>query len=185
MTQILFPSSIASLDHLIRIQYPPGDGWELSAWRPRFRRWGEYPPSHSDTSSRDQSAWAAIGEILFWSLKDGGPGASATQIEERWSFVTREVPLAFPDIRYNLAHSQWRGSGDLLDLVGMFPQQIRLLLEEAIRQRHRLTSVFRCGGSRDRSVLRNALYALERVGNAESISVLSEITEDAEFGKTP
>ena len=65
----------------------------------------------------------------------------------------------------------------------MFPQQTRPLLEGAVRQRHRLTSVFRHGGSRDRNVLRTAIFALERVGNPDSIAVLGEITEDSEFGK--
>jgi len=93
--------------------------------------------------------------------------------------------MALPDILHNLAHSQWRFDQDLpsVDLVELFPDEIRPILHEAIPNRRVLTSLFRHGGSFDRSVFQNVLANLGRIGNTDSITALNVILEDPEWGK--
>jgi hypothetical protein len=148
-------------------------------------RWSETPSVYSDTSSRDHLAWGAIGEILFWTLRASDSRDSRKRIEDLWRFVQNECAMALPDILHNLAHSQWRFDKDLpsVDLVELFPNEIRPILHEAIPHRLVLSSLFRHGGSFDRSVFQNVLADLGRIGNADSITALNVILEDPECGK--
>jgi hypothetical protein len=148
-------------------------------------RWSETPPDYSDTSSRDHLAWGAIGGILFRTLHASDSQDSRKRIEDLWRFVQSECAMALPDILHNLAHSQWRFDQDLpsVDLVELFPDEIRPILHEAIPNRRVLTSLFRHGGSFDRSVFQNVLANLGRIGNTDSITALNVILEDPEWGK--
>ena len=93
--------------------------------------------------------------------------------------------MALPDILHNLAHSQWRFDKELpsVDLVELFPDEIRPILHEAIPHRRVLTSLFRHGGSSDSRIFQNVISDLGRIGNADSITMLDEILEDSEWGK--
>jgi hypothetical protein len=148
-------------------------------------RWSGTPPVYSDTTSRDHLAWGAIEEILFWALRASGSQESREKIEGLWRFIQNECAMALPDILHNLEHSQWRFDKELppIDLVELFPDQIRPILDEAIPHRRALSSLFRHGGSSDRSVFQNALADLGQIGNADSITALKEILEDSEWGK--
>jgi hypothetical protein len=89
----------------------------------------------------------------------------------------------FPDILENLNQSLWRGPKLSVNLTKRFPEQVRQLLEDAIRERGQLTSLFRHGGSEDDRVLRTTLRTLGETGNENSIPVLTDLVEDPHFGK--
>jgi hypothetical protein len=93
--------------------------------------------------------------------------------------------MALPDVLHNLERSQWRFDKESppIDLVELFPDQIRPILHEAVPHRRALSSLFRHGGSSDRSVFQNVLADLGQIGNADSITALKEILEDSEWGK--
>jgi len=148
-------------------------------------RWSETPPVYSDTSSKDHLAWAAVGEILFWTLRASGSQDSRSRIADLWKILQRECAMALPDILHNLQHSQWRFDEESppIDLVEIFSGQVRPILHEAIPNRRVLTSIFRHGGSFDSCVFQNVISDLGRIGNADSINALNEILEDSEWGR--
>jgi Nuclease-related domain len=148
-------------------------------------RWSEAPPVYSDTTSKDHLAWGAVGEILFWTLRVSGSQDSRRRVEDLWHFIHKECAIALPDILHNLQHSQWRfdkGSPPV-DLVEMFPDKVRPILDEAIQNRRDLSSLFRHGGLFDSRVFQNVISDLGRIGNADSIAALNEILEDSEWGR--
>jgi len=148
-------------------------------------RWSEAPPVYSDTSSKDHLAWGAVGEILFWTLRASGTQDSQRRIEDLWRFVQTECAMALPEIIHNLEHSQWRFDKESppVDLVEIFPNQVRPILHEAVPNRRVLTSLFRHGGSFDSRVFQNVISDLGRIGDADSVIALKEILEDPEWGK--
>jgi hypothetical protein len=148
-------------------------------------RWSETPPVYSDTSSKDHLAWGAIEQILFWTLRMSSSLDSTETFEGTWRFIHNECAMALPDILHMLEHSQWRFDKESspIDLVGLFPDQIRPILHEAIPHRQALSSLFRHGGTADQSVFQKVLADLGRIGNADSIIALNEILEDPEWGK--
>jgi hypothetical protein len=148
-------------------------------------RWSEAPPVYSDTSSKDHLAWGAVGEILFWTLRASGTQDSQRRIEDLWLFVQTECAMALPEIIHNLEQSQWRFDKESppVDLIEIFPNQVRPILHEAIPNRRALTSLFRHGGSFDSRVFQNVISDLGRIGDANSVIALKEILEDQEWGK--
>lgn len=148
-------------------------------------RWSETPPKYSNMSSKDHLAWGAVGEILFWTLRASGSQDSRKRIDDLWHFVQYECAIALPDILHNLEHSQWRFDKESppIDLVEIFPDELRPILHEAIRNRRTLTSLFRHGGSFDSRIFQNVISDLGRIGDADSITALNEILEDSEWGR--
>lgn len=148
-------------------------------------RWSESPPLYSDTSSNDHFAWGTVGEILFWTLRAFESQDSRRRVEDLWHVLREECGMALPDILHNLQHSQWRfdkGSPPI-DLVEVFPDQVRPILHEAIPNRRGLTSLFRYGGSVDARVFQNVIFDLGRIGDADSIAALNQILDDSEWGR--
>jgi hypothetical protein len=74
-----------------------------------------------------------------------------------------------PDILQKINESHWRTDGDSINLAITFPDQVRPLLEAAVRNRKSLTSLFRHGGSADERVLQTVIQTLEKIGNEDSI----------------
>jgi hypothetical protein len=147
-------------------------------------RWSEAPPVYFDGSSKDHLAWGTVGEILFWTLRASESQVSRTRIEDLWHILREECAMALPDILHNLKHSQWRFEKEspAVDLVKVFPDQVRPILHEAIPNRRGLTSLFHHGGSIDSRVVQNVISDLGRIGDAASITVLDQILDDSEWG---
>jgi hypothetical protein len=148
-------------------------------------RWSEAPPVYFDSSSKDHLAWGTVGEILFWTLRASESQDSRTRIEDLWHILREECAMALPDILHNLQHSQWRFEKEspAVDLVKVFPDQVRPILHEAIPNRRGLTSLFHHGGSIDSRVFQNVISDLGRIGDAASITVLDQILDDSEWGR--
>jgi hypothetical protein len=124
-----------------------------------------------------------MASILFWSMKDADIGAANEKIALGWKTLNDELPFCFPDILQKINESQWLNKGHSVNLASIFPEQMRPLLETAIKNRKSLTSLFRHGGSSDERVLQTVIQTLEVIGNKESICCLESLTEDPHFGK--
>jgi hypothetical protein len=79
--------------------------------------------------------------------------------------------------------SHWRNEEHSISLASTFPDQVRPLLEVAVRNRKSLTSLFRHGGSADERVLQTVIQTLKQIGSEDSILSLDSLTEDPAFGK--
>jgi hypothetical protein len=148
-----------------------------------YARFSEQPPPTHDGPTDDRKAWSLMASILFWSMKDADIGAANEKIALGWKTLNDELPFCFPDILQKINESQWLNKGHSVNLASIFPEQMRPLLETAIKNRKSLTSLFRHGGSSDERVLQTVIQTLEVIGNKESICCLESLTEDPHFGK--
>ncbi|HMH14334.1 MAG TPA: hypothetical protein VK578_14625 [Edaphobacter sp.] len=146
-------------------------------------RFGEQPPPIPEGVTHDRKAWAVVGSILFWWMKDADPGGANKNIALGWKTLSDELPFCFPDIHQKVNESQWLNNEHSINLATIFPEQVRPLLETALRNRKSLTSLFRHGGSADERVVQTVIRTLEEIGNEGSILVLEGLTEDPAFGK--
>ena len=60
---------------------------------------------------------------------------------------------------------------------------MRLVVEDCLRERESLPTVFNCAGSRDRNVISYLIDVLGTVGDENSIRLLQTLIDDLEFGK--
>jgi hypothetical protein len=112
--------------------------------------------------------------------KDGGKDEN---IQLAWKTMADELSLCVPDILQKINESQWRSKENVISIANMYPEQVRPILEAALRHRTSLTSLFRHGGTADERVLQTVIWILEEIGNEGSISALESLTEDPRFGK--
>ena len=124
-----------------------------------------------------------MASILFWSMKDADISAANEKMALGWKTLSEELPFCFPDILHKINESQWLNKGHSINLASIFPEQVRPLLETALRNRKSLTSLFSHGGSSDERVLQTVIQTLEVIGNEGSIPCLESLTEDSRFGK--
>jgi hypothetical protein len=148
-----------------------------------YARFSEQPPSTHDGATDDRKAWSLMASILFWSMKDADISAANEKMALGWKTLSEELPFCFPDILQKINESQWLNKGHSINLASIFPEQVRPLLETALRNRKSLTSLFRHGGSSDERVLQTVIQTLEVIGNEDSIPCLESLTEDSRFGK--
>ena len=141
------------------------------------------PPSIPEDAKVDRRAWAVMGVILFWWMKGSDQDGPADEINKGWKLLQRQYSFCFPDILHNIKHSQWRRGESFINLATLFPDQVRSLLETAVRCRQSLTSLFPYGGSEDADVLKTAISTLGAVGTGSSIEVLNNLAEDPRFGR--
>ena len=97
--------------------------------------------------------------------------------------LTEELSWCVPDILQKINESQWRGKENAIKLAKMYPEQVRPILESALRHRTSLTSLFPHGGTADERVLQTVIRTLEEIGNKGSVIALEDLAEDAKFGK--
>jgi hypothetical protein len=136
-------------------------------------------PAFSSDASADVQAWRTIGEILFSCVLNNPVR------DEIWDRLTGPVRVAAADVLYMLQHSQWRAGAEptAIDLVTRYPEQIRPILDDCLRHRSSLSSIFQYGGSRDPNVLRFVITALGSIGDEGSASILTALADDPSFGR--
>jgi hypothetical protein len=146
------------------------------------RLMGDPPPIANDASD-DRKAWGVVGSILFWSLKGGVSGGDHANIEIGWKTLSEELPLCIPDILEKMNGSQLIAREHSISLAKLYPEQVRPILETALRNRTSLSSMFRHGGSADERVVQTIIWTLEEIGNGGSIAALESVAEDPRFGQ--
>ena len=90
------------------------------------------------------------------------------------------------DVLFQISNCGWRLAGDSqapVDLVAKYPDETRPLLEDCLRDREVLPTVFNYGGSRDRQVLAYVVQVLARIGDGNTAQLLSTVMDDPELGR--
>jgi hypothetical protein len=148
-------------------------------------KWSETPPAYQKGDSPEHLTWQAVGEILFRVWRGDDIDGNSKLIDKVWARFDRPMALAAGDVLYQLSHSHWQieGLDPAIDPVTMFPKQVKPILESCIEHREGLPSVFRFGGSRDRSVIRFLVGSIGKIGDATTLPILRTIVDDPEFGK--
>jgi hypothetical protein len=146
-------------------------------------RLSDQPPTIPEDAKDDRRAWAIVGAILFWWMKGADRDSALNDIAHGWDTLRNEHSSSFPDILHNINHCQWRREKGVISLSSCFPDRVRPLLEDAVRNRENLTSLFRNGGSTDQRVLQTAILTLGDVGNEGSILALNDLADDSKFGR--
>ena len=70
-----------------------------------------------------------------------------------------------------------------VNLREAYAHEIRPIVEDCIRERESLPTVFNYGGSRDRTVVSYLIDVLGKTGNVNSISLLQELVDDPDLGQ--
>jgi hypothetical protein len=148
-----------------------------------YARLSNQPPVIPEDAKNDRRAWAVVGAILFWWMKGSDQDGADDEINKGWKRLQQQYSSCFPDILHNIKHSQWRRGESFINLATLFPDQVRSLLETAVRCRQSLTSLFPYGGSENADVLKTAISTLGAVGTGSSIEVLNNLAEDPRFGR--
>jgi Nuclease-related domain len=148
-----------------------------------YARLSNQPPAIPQDAKDDRRAWAIVGTILFWWMKGSDQDGPADEINKAWRLLQQHYSPCFADILHNINHSQWQRRENFIDLATLFPDHVRPLLENAVRCRESLTSLFQYGGSADPAVLQTAISTLGKVGTGISIEVLNNLAEDPKFGR--
>ncbi len=117
-----------------------------------YARLSNQPPAIPEDAKDDRRAWAIVGTILFWWMKGSDQDGPADEINKAWKLLQQQYSPCFADILYNINHSQWQRRENFIDLATLFPDHVRPLLEDAVRCRQSLTSLFQYGGSADAGV---------------------------------
>ena len=141
-------------------------------------RFMEKPPEYTGGETPSHSAWAAIGHILFWTYRNDDAARTL------WSQLDGPTRLAAADVLYNIMHCRWQlGTRRRpVDFVALYPDEMRALVQDCLRERESLPTVFNYGGSRDRSVVSYLIDVLGRVGNETSARFLQDLVDNFELG---
>jgi hypothetical protein len=144
------------------------------------------PPTYTGPDTPEHLAWKIIGQILFWRFRRGRDLQRAdSRIEELWTLLGDNTAIAAADVLYRLADS-WLGyhfgRAREVNIITLFPKQVKLLLELSLRHRESLKSAFPWGGTRDDGLLRFVVATLGRIGNDGTVPSLMEISDDPKFG---
>ena len=138
------------------------------------------PPPYTGGKTPSHRAWARIGQIFFWRCRGSDAGRTL------WSQLGGPTRLAVADVLYNVVFCDWKLAGDgrsPVDLVAIYPDDIRAIVEDCLRERKSLPTVFNYGGSRDRNVVSYLIDVLGRVGDENSARLLQTLIDDLECGK--
>ena len=143
-------------------------------------RFMDTPPPYTGGKTPSHLAWATIGQIFFWMYR--GSAVARTL----WSQLEGPTRLAVADVLFNVKDCGWKLAGDgrsPTDLVALYPDDMRPIVEDCLRERESLSSVFSYGGSRNRNVISYLIDVLGTVGDENSIRLLQTLIDDLEFGK--
>jgi hypothetical protein len=95
-------------------------------------------------------------------------------MERVWEQLTGSTELAAADVLYQLSDSRRLGDGDTsTDLVKVFEKRVRPIIENCLKNRDSLPSIFQYGGNRDPNVIRFLIGTLGSIGDAKSIPILA------------
>jgi hypothetical protein len=142
-------------------------------------------PPEVDAQTNDQAAWQCYGAILFWMHR---PQFDSREIRTRcapyWQRLSNELLPAAAD---PLCQFMWasdtyvhRGGPAVGQLLRMFPDEARQILEWGLKHRESLSSIFRPHVSERIS---DIIHILGSVGNAETIELLRSYTDDRSLGR--
>lgn len=149
-------------------------------------RWSDAPPAYRGGMSSTHEAWAIVGEILFWCFRRQTGAVSESRLAELWSTLTSRLALPASDVLYQLSQSEWRmrdrDRGDGIDLVQLFPAEVRRIVDTALLQHQHLSSVFQWGGSRDANGIRYLIGIAATLGNSGTIQCLEHLVDHEAFG---
>lgn len=143
-------------------------------------RFMDTPPAYAGGDTPSHRAWSVIGHILFWTYRDSDEGAFL------WSWLQGSARLAVADVLFQISNCGWRLGGKdqaPVDLVAKYPDDIRPLLEDCLRDSGALPTVFSHGGSRDPEVLAYVVRVLGRIGDGSTAQLLSTVMDDPELGR--
>jgi hypothetical protein len=149
----------------------------LAEWLPSF------PPA--DWACIDSGrAWAAYGEILFWSFKPDVHAPAKSAITAAWARLLTELSFEAVGPLHEMERAIWTVSDDFKPvhmLCSLFPEEVRRLLEFAIRNRDhpdRFGPYFRFGDS----LASFAARTLAEVGDLGTIRLFAPLADDLEVG---
>lgn len=147
-------------------------------------RWQETPIDRQRAADCAHAAWHTIGDILFWVHKDITKHREAIAI--LWRRLDGQILIAAGDVLHQLASSQWRSSREDehgIDLIALFPHEVRRVAEACLNQAAALPSVFRSNNFIDEQLVRFLIGALGRCGDRGSLAVLKVYAEVEKFGR--
>jgi hypothetical protein len=147
------------------------------------------PPQQPTPATDDEAAWHCYGQLIFWLRR---PGLDRKQVAELcapvWSRLLGTLSLAAVDPLYRLARAWSLSSPEKSKedtnshgIIGKtFPGEVRRLLEHALEQADKLTSLYRHHD--DHELARYMLGALGAVGDERTIRILTEYVDDPHLG---
>ncbi len=141
-------------------------------------RFMDTPPPYLGDDTPPHRAWKIIGEIVFWTHRQSSIARGL------WSQFEGPARLAAADVLHNVISCRWQlgERAHLLDLVSVYPAEIRSIVEDCLRGRERLPTVFAYGGSRAPAVILNLISILGRIGDERSTRLLHTLIDDEQFG---
>ena len=143
-------------------------------------RFMDTPPAYTGGDTPSHQAWSVVGRILFGIYRESDEGTSVL------SGLPRPTRLGVVDVLFQIANCGRMLAADSqapVDLVAKYPDEIRPLLEDGLRDRGTLPTVFNNGGSRDPEVLEYLVDILGRIGDGSTVQLLTTVMDDPELGR--
>jgi hypothetical protein len=146
------------------------------------------PPSFSGPATHDHAAWRIIGQILFWTLRAQSTNSlDHDQISKLWIQLRNEAPFAGADALYRLVNGLQLVLEETevrsFDLASKWDAEAEPFLQESLKNRTRLTSLFGFGGSKDAGLVKYLIDSLGRIASKSSIPFLKEVSDDPQYGE--
>jgi hypothetical protein len=146
------------------------------------------PPSFSGPATHDHAAWRIIGQILFWTLRAQSTNSlDHDQISKLWIQLRNEAPFAGADALYRLVNGLQLVLEETevrsFDLASKWDADAEPFLQESLKNRTRLTSLFGFGGSKDAGLVKYLIDSLGRIASKSSIPFLKEVSDDPQYGE--
>jgi hypothetical protein len=141
-------------------------------------RFMDTPPPYVGGDTPPHRAWKIVGEVVFWTHRQ----SSAAQ--KTWAQFEGPTRLAAADVLHNVIGCRWQLGERTrpLDLVSMYAEKIRPIVEDCLRGRELLPTVFAYGGSRAPAVILNLIDILGRIGDERSARLLHTLIDDEQIG---
>jgi hypothetical protein len=143
------------------------------------------PPPYEGADTREDHAWSLLGRIVFWhTCRRTDPATAALHIADLWSEASKSVAPAIPDVLHQLVHGITSHLlPEPIDLVALYPNEVRQVLEEAIKRRDEITSLSGKFKHQQSECIQSTLQLLGRIGNEATASLLQEMVDDNTLGK--
>jgi hypothetical protein len=142
-------------------------------------------PAHEGGDTPQDHAWSILGRIMFWhARKRWDSTAASVHIADLWSEASQSVAPAIPDALHQVAHGMTSHLlPEPIDLIALYPNEVRQVLEEAIKRRDEISTLLGKFPQQQRERIQSTLLLLGRVGNEGTASLLEELVDDGTFGK--
>ncbi|MDP1572027.1 MAG: nuclease-related domain-containing protein [Vicinamibacterales bacterium] len=136
------------------------------------------PPPYVGGDAPPHRAWRIAGEVVFWTHRQ------SSTARKSWSQFEGPTRLAAADVLHNVIGCRWQlgERPSSLDLVSMYSEEIRPIVEDCLRGRDLLPTVFAYGGCRAPAVILNLITMLGRIGDEGSARLLHTLIDDDQLG---